>query len=226
MSQWAVNPNLYGPRSVVNGAHSYDISFVGEKYGNRGPYIRTLERSGLTVVAFGRGFQAGHIQFEEMLRTFSQSRINLNFSGTPALGARNALKALVKLVIKKELGRYKFSAHGIKDELRSMVGARRPQIKSRIFEVPACAGFLMTTAADGLDEYYTPNREIVIFENAEDLVEKCRYYLAHEGERYAIAEAGARRTLLEHTYAHRFREIFQRMGLIDKLKDTNSQCAE
>ena len=46
-----------------------------------------------------------------------------------------------------------------------------------------------------------------------DLVEKVRYYLKHEDERAAIAQAGYERTLREHTYVHRFRDIFGQMGL-------------
>ena len=74
----------------------------------------------------------------------------------------------------------------------------------------------MTTRDDSLKEYYVPGQEIVFFEDADDLVEKCRYYLKHEDERRAIAEAGYRRTLVEHTYAHRFNQIFQQMGLLSR----------
>jgi len=50
-----------------------------------------------------------------------------------------------------------------------------------------------------------------VFENTKDLIEKCKYYLEHESERVAISKAGYERTLREHTYVHRFRELFQKL---------------
>ena len=90
---------------------------------------------------------------------------------------------------------------------------QRDQIKGRNFEVPGCGGFLLTGRAENLEAYYEIGREIVCFESTEELIEKARYYLAHEDERAAIARAGYERTMKEHTYAHRFAEIFRRAGL-------------
>ena len=87
------------------------------------------------------------------------------------------------------------------------------QIKGRNFEVPGCGGFVLTDRAENLEAYYTPDKEVVCFGDTEELVELARHYLAHEEERVAIARLGYERTLREHTYAHRFREIFQAMGL-------------
>ena len=41
----------------------------------------------------------------------------------------------------------------------------------------------------------------------DDLVEKIRHFLEHEDERRRIAAAGQRRTLTEHTYGHRIRQL-------------------
>lgn len=87
------------------------------------------------------------------------------------------------------------------------------QIKARSFEVPGCGGFLLTGQAENLGDYYEIGKEIVCFKDMGDLIEKVRYYLCHEDERAAIAQAGYQRTLHEHTYVHRFTEIFQRLGL-------------
>jgi len=79
--------------------------------------------------------------------------------------------------------------------------------------VPACGGFLLTGRSAHLEAYYEPDREVVVFDGPDELVDKARYYLSHESERVRIAEAGLRRTLAEHTYEQRFAEIFRRMGL-------------
>jgi spore maturation protein CgeB len=49
----------------------------------------------------------------------------------------------------------------------------------------------------------------VTYSSAEEAAEKIRYYLEHEDERASIAAAGHARTLAEHTYAHRMRELEQ-----------------
>jgi spore maturation protein CgeB len=91
-------------------------------------------------------------------------------------------------------------------------GIYSEQIKGRNFEIPGCGGFLLTGGADNLEEYYQDGREVVIFHDDDELIDKIRYYLAHDEERSAIAQAGYERTLREHTYVHRFREIFTTMG--------------
>jgi spore maturation protein CgeB len=53
----------------------------------------------------------------------------------------------------------------------------------------------------------------VCFDTVDDLVDRARYYLTHEAERRAIAEAGHRRTLGEHTYEQRFTALFRAAGL-------------
>jgi len=83
-----------------------------------------------------------------------------------------------------------------------------PQIKGRHFEVPACGGFLLTEPAEDLYNFYEYEKEIVIFNNLAELIEKIIYYLNHEEERKRIAQAGYERTLREHTWEKRFSEIF------------------
>lgn len=81
------------------------------------------------------------------------------------------------------------------------------QIKARAFEVPGAGGFLLTEWADGLDQYYTPGKEIVVFSNSDELADIICYYLVHKDERDAIAQAGYDRTCAEHTYDRRLAEV-------------------
>jgi spore maturation protein CgeB len=183
-TQWACNHFQYRRLDLPL---RYEASFVGRVFRDRPRLIHRLRRAGIDVVARGQGWPEGRVAQEEMVRIFNQSRVNLNFSA-PA----------------KYVNRFK-----------RLLGRRQPppQIKGRNFEVPGCGGFLLTDRADNLEDYYAPGREIAVFEGFDDLVDKLRYYLDHQAERAAIADAGYRRTLREHTYELRFREIFQRMGL-------------
>jgi spore maturation protein CgeB len=83
------------------------------------------------------------------------------------------------------------------------------QIKARTFEVPGCGGFLMTQQAPGLESFYLPGREVVVFNDFNELVAKIRHYLFHQKERDDIARAGFRRTRAEHTYTHRMGAVVE-----------------
>ena len=59
----------------------YDVSFVGQCYGNRPETIARLREAGVRVETFGPGWPNGPLTMEEMVRTWSRSRINLGFGG-------------------------------------------------------------------------------------------------------------------------------------------------
>jgi spore maturation protein CgeB len=108
-----------------------------------------------------------------------------------------------------------------------LLGSMSPaQIKGRTFEAPGCGGFLLTGPADNLEDYYTSGREITTYRTFGELIDTIRYYLDHEHERAKIAGAGYRRTLAEHTYLHRFRQIFQTMGLECSVSDNKVEPAQ
>jgi spore maturation protein CgeB len=87
------------------------------------------------------------------------------------------------------------------------------QIKSRVFDM-GLSGTLMLApaAAPALARYYEPGKEYVAFETLEECAEKVRYYLAHEEERWRIADAYAKRTLSEHLWRHRIDSVLRQAG--------------
>lgn len=72
---------------------------------------------------------------------------------------------------------------------------------------------MLTSNADNLTDYYVEGKEIVIYKDIDDLIDKICYYLIHEEERGNIAKAGYERTIHEYTYEKRFNEIFKSVGL-------------
>ncbi len=215
-TQWAANQYLFTPQEPLKNLRRYNITFFGQKYGNRGEYIQTLQSSGLPAEGIGRGWGDGlGSDIQEMLNIYSFSKINLNFSETPYHGFKNKLNLLTKLFIKKELGKYKFDGQNFFSNAQAAIGTQRRTIKARTFEVPACGGFLLTGPSDDpLEEYLLPGKEVVVFNDIGELVEKCKYYLEHEPERRAIANAGYARVTREHTYDQRFIKIFQALELV------------
>jgi len=79
----------------------------------------------------------------------------------------------------------------------------------RLYEATGVRTLLLTDAKRNLHELFEPDAEVVTYASAQEAADKIRYYLEHEDERTAIARAGQARTLAEHTYAHRMRELEQ-----------------
>lgn len=88
-------------------------------------------------------------------------------------------------------------------------------LNARVFEVAGCGGFQLITHSDAVARHFEPRKEIETFRDLNELREKVRYYLDHESERRAIAEAGRLRAHREHTYEHRLNQ------LLDVVKSTN-----
>ena len=193
LSQWACNTYAYKPTGQV---FSHDVTFVGQPHGDRRDVIDRLTRAGIRAECWGHGWPGGRIEHDAMVAVFSTSRINLNLSNssTPETGLRHRLGALAR-------GR------------RAETTPRRSQIKGRTFEVPGCGGFLLTDSVPYLEHYFEPGREVGVYDGADDLVGQITYWLEHDEERAAVAEAGYRRVMVEHTYDRRFESIFARTGL-------------
>lgn len=73
------NPLLHRPYDDEE--KIFDVSFVGQCYGNRPETVEMLRKAGIKVEAFGPGWPNGPLSTEEMVRTWSRSRINLGFGG-------------------------------------------------------------------------------------------------------------------------------------------------
>jgi spore maturation protein CgeB len=73
----------------------------------------------------------------------------------------------------------------------------------RLYEATGVGACLVTDWKEDLDRYFKPDVEVVSFRSAAECAEKVHYLLRHDSERKAIAEAGQRRTLTDHTYANR-----------------------
>ncbi len=208
-SQWACNNFLYKPLDLPK---IYDVTFIGQPHGNRKKIIEKIKQRGINIKCWGNGWPNGRISQEEMIKIFSQSKINLNLSNSS--GTIN-LKTPAKIFLKRYNDSIKFcKPKEWSSNFKSILGMQREQIKGRNFEIPGCRGFLLTNDADNLKDYYKNGKEIVIYSNIDDLIKKINYYLVNNKEREIIANNGYQRTLTEHTYEKRFNEIFKTIGLL------------
>ena len=87
------------------------------------------------------------------------------------------------------------------------------QVKLRDFEVPMAGGFYLVEKAPDYDTLFKPGVEVETWSGTGELLEKIRYFLAHDSERDAIARAGAARARAEHSWESRFRGLFNELDL-------------
>lgn len=194
--QEAANPLVYKPYDLPA---EYDVTFVGQAYGDRPAYLQYLKSKGIDARVWGRGWPAaprppqaspeletvvyggGILSDDEMIRMYSRSKINLGFS---TCGETHR------------------------------TGERILQVRLRDFEVPMSGGFYMVEYMEELEEFFEIGQEIVCYHDREDLADRIIYYLVREGEREAIRWAGHRRCRRDHTWQKRFEAAFKEMGLV------------
>jgi spore maturation protein CgeB len=196
LTQWGANPGIYRKKNLPL---TYDVSFVGQSYGDRSAVMRRLRSSGIPVVVRGTGWnnrwwhryarRAGLLSQDRIERIANETRIDQD----GMIDLFNRTKVNLNL------------------STSSQPGAN--QIKGRNFEIPACGGFQLTGTASRLEEFFLPDREIVLYRTVDDMIERIRHYLKHDDERQAIADAGYARVMRDHTYEARFRTLFRQMGL-------------
>lgn len=215
------NHHLYTPGRQVE--RDLGVTFVGGYAPYRGWMVESLRKAGISVQTYGSGWPAanrhtpirtilrrrlrqaglaiplspdGHVSQERMVDIFRRSKINLNFS--------NGICWDIRYLASSPLA--------VADTLRSK--KIRDGIKGRHFEINGCGGFQLTYYAEGLEKVYDIGKEIAIYVDADELVDKVNYYLAHDAEREEIATSGLARTQREHAISRRLADVFVRAGLI------------
>ncbi|MFQ5913297.1 MAG: glycosyltransferase [Nitrospinota bacterium] len=83
-----IDPELCEP---VDGPRDIEVSFVGQAYGFRLRFIKSLRRAGIPVQCFGRGWENGTV--EDQFDLYRRSRINLGIGATGLMERMTCIKA-------------------------------------------------------------------------------------------------------------------------------------
>lgn len=78
----------------------------------------------------------------------------------------------------------------------------------RNYKILGAEGFMLELYREGIHEIF-PENVVRCYTNPEDLVEKVRYWLDHDWERWLIAEAGYRWVHENATYVHRIAQALE-----------------
>jgi len=249
--QEAANPTIYKPYTIP---YEYDVTFVGQAYGERPDYIQFLLNNNIDVRVWGIGWdyftrthahnkdaqpQQSGLSFAEKCapyaakckklftrqgveavkrrlyylmhpdeKLFTTEHVYVSPALLPSsiVGGILSDTELVKMYSRSKIN-LSFSTCG-----NTHVGTKRiMQIRLRDFEVPMSGGFFMTEYFDELEEFFDIGKEIVCYENKQDLVSKIAYYLKHDAQRERIRKAGHERCLRDHTWHKRFAMAFDRV---------------
>lgn len=82
-------------------------------------------------------------------------------------------------------------------------------VNQRVFDVPACGGFVLTDYREQLEDIFDIGTEAVCYREPEEIPELVRHYAGSPHEREAIIKAARQRILARHDYTHRLKAMVQ-----------------
>ena len=82
-------------------------------------------------------------------------------------------------------------------------------VTQRLFDVPACGGFLLSDWRPCMEKLFEVGEELVVFRSLEEARELAERYGQDHKARNLVVERARRRVMAEHTYAHRVERLAQ-----------------
>lgn len=97
--------------------------------------------------------------------------------------------------------------HESKINLNFTIRNIKSGIPLRGWDILGCGGFLLTNFQAEIPMYFENGKDLVYYEDTNDLMRKAEYYLSHEEERRAIALNGYRKVKAQHSYQKRIQQM-------------------
>ena len=211
--QEAANPDIYRPYDLKS---EFDVTFVGQRYGDRPAFLTALHESAVEVRAWGPHWDTPVIRRPNVRSLASTvKRLVLDRPKPPASSFPLDLcgPPLSDLEYVQMYSRTKVSL-GFTKVADGVPGPTTiKQVRLRDFEAPMSGAFYLVERCEELEDFFEPGKEIVVFEDSDELVDKAKYYLRHDAARETIRSAGMKRARREHTWQSRFRRVFSEIGV-------------
>lgn len=238
--QEAANPKIYKPYDVPV---EFDVTFVGQAYGERPEYVAHLLENEIDVRVWGYGWDRFSRSYRSRMsnplkrlgRTVREFVSNTDWEDTLrrllnlellAAARETALEIPVLTLPDDIIGGVLSDLDMVQMYSRSKINLgfsscdtddgkeRVVQIRLRDFEVPMSGGFYLVEYMEELEEFFDIGKEIVCYTDPGDLVEKIQYYLKHDTVREKIRQAGHERCLRDHTWHQRLERAFKEMEIL------------
>ncbi|HZQ80545.1 MAG TPA: glycosyltransferase [Gaiellaceae bacterium] len=208
--QEAANAAVYKPYDLPV---EFDATFVGQRYADRGEYLRRLLDAGIDTRAWGPNWTEPDSP-TSLVRTLKDVARGRPRRAPRSLPPDRCGPALSDDEYIRMYSRSAMSLGFTKVAVFNRDGSAIRQVRLRDFEATMSGAFYLVERCDELFDFFEPDREVVVFDEPEELVEKATYYLANETERTRIRKAGLLRARRDHTWHARFRMVFAKIGLV------------
>lgn len=164
-----------GGVSVASSHGLIDIAFIGTPYKNRLLLLDYLAknalREGWNLKIIGPFYQANHFWkkfiFKHRYPELFPFIINKSISSFEAAKIYRTSKICLNIHLEKN-----------------------HSLNPRTFEIMASGAFELIDRRDDYHGFLTPNEDLVDFSTPDEMIDKIRYFLTHDEERNAIANAG------------------------------------
>jgi hypothetical protein len=190
---WGFDPEVYYPRG---GERTLDAVFAGHLYGRekeaRLEMVKAFVDAGLGVHTYGPLQYAGN--FGDGWQSYADE---WGFIAHPFADMDEIAQAYSCAKIALGLSN---------DQVRLYFAPRRT------YESMACGCLHLVRYAPGMEEMFDCCHHLVWWKTLDELAELARYYLAHDGEREAIAQAGRRYVLANYTWDHAIQRYLVYVG--------------
>lgn len=187
-----------------------DVMFVDNSFqkGFHRPYDLTLEEHEQfdSVVSFIGSWEQ---ERSDLIEYLGNNGVNVNVWGSEAWG--NVAKRQPNIHFKGiDLTDERFckALTATKISLCFLRKINRDLQTTRSVEIPACRSMMLAERTTEHLNMFAENKEAVYFSSKEELLEKCKFYMAHETERKLIAEAGYKKCIEEdYSYGGRIDKV-------------------
>lgn len=231
---YAANPNLFKTKDITDDIGR--LAFIGTPHGSRVEQINMFLQHNIPMTLYSRKVDTSNIQFRASPKEYFKSICN--YLKYP-IGRK-----LLQGIIVDKLGRHAITLTDPNLEMKNPVSLdelgeinslyslvlsfteanstgvlKKPVdiVNLRNFEIPMSGGIQFCRYTDEIASYFEPDKEIVLYTDRDDAIEKAKYYLSESQRelRMSIRRAARARAEREHTWYHRFKRVFQELDIAE-----------
>ena len=179
----------------------YPLTFAGSLVVRSDLHVRRLRLVGELAKNFPLSVRAtgSILQWKWTERT--QRRRLRHFHWSEAMNVHRLGRANLGAV--HGLPMYRFFRESLVSFNVHIDNARNVASNMRLFEASGMGACVLTDGADGMEDYFESDREVVLYSSPAEAVEKARWLLNNPEKARAIGEAGFQRTMRDHTFEKR-----------------------